>query len=399
MARTFLDKYFPAFKAAGVRREICGIQQKDMESLYEYWERFKRLCVSCPQHEISDELLIQYFYQGLLPMEKKMMDDASGGAIVNKTPTQARTLIDTMAENSKQFGVRSDIGRGASELAMGNMPQVKACGFCSSVAHPTDACPTLHEEEEEKVNAIGGGNFHNSSNRAPEPFSSTYNPGWRQHPNLSYAPRQGQDESEGKYECRHLRNGKELQEVVKKKKEKVHEEEEELEVKTSTSGAKDVKEEELKKKTPEVIVQAPPFLSRFEKTKRESEEKEILDTFQKVQVNIPLLDAIKQVPRYAKFFKELCTNKRKLKGNEKISMSQNVSAVLQKQLPPKCKDPGMALKPTSVVIQLADRSIVYPKGVLEDVLVQVNELVFPADFYVIDMEEKNASKAGMLLLG
>ncbi|XP_024961190.1 uncharacterized protein LOC112501715 [Cynara cardunculus var. scolymus] len=55
------------------------------------------------------------------------------------------------------------------------------------------------------------------------------------------------------------------------------------------------------------------------------------------------------------------------------------------------------LNPTDVVIQLVDRSIVYPKGVLEDVLVQVNELVFPTDFYVIDMEEKNASKAGMLL--
>ncbi|XP_024980831.1 uncharacterized protein LOC112517677 [Cynara cardunculus var. scolymus] len=233
-----------------------------------------------------------------------------------------------------------------------------------------------------------------------------------------------------------LRNGKELQEVGKKKKEKVHEEEDELEVKTSTSGAKDVKEEDSKKKTPEVIVQAPPFLSRFEKTKRENEEKEILDTFRKVQVNIPLLDAIKQVPRYAKFLKELCTNKRKLKGNENISMSQNVSAVLQKQLPPKCKDPGMftipckvgnvsinqamldlgasinvmpyaiyssldvrPLKLTGVVIQLADRSIFYPKGVLEDVLVQVNELVFSADLYVIDMEEKNASKAEMLLLG
>ncbi|XP_024965788.1 uncharacterized protein LOC112505988 [Cynara cardunculus var. scolymus] len=214
MARAFLDKYFPASKAAWLRREICGIKKKDMESLYEYWERFKRLCVSCPQHGISDELLIQYFYEGLLPMERKMMDAASGGAIVNKTPTQARTLIDTMAENSKQFGVRSDIGRGASEvhvksleikitdltnlvkqLAMGNMPQVKACGFCSSVAHPTDACLTLHEEEEQ-VNAIGGGNFHNSSNRAPDPFSSTYNPSWMQHPNLSYAPRQGQGQGQ-----------------------------------------------------------------------------------------------------------------------------------------------------------------------------------------------------------
>ena len=44
------------------------------------------------------------------------------------------------------------------------------------------------------------------------------------------------------------------------------------------------------------------------------------------------------------------------------------------------------LKPTGVVIQLADRSTVHPKGVLEDVLVQVNELVFSADFYIVNME-------------
>ena len=43
------------------------------------------------------------------------------------------------------------------------------------------------------------------------------------------------------------------------------------------------------------------------------------------------------------------------------------------------------LKKTSVVLQLADRSCTYPDGVLEDVLVQVNELVFPTDFYVMNM--------------
>ena len=46
------------------------------------------------------------------------------------------------------------------------------------------------------------------------------------------------------------------------------------------------------------------------------------------------------------------------------------------------------LKETGVVIQLADRSNAYPRGVLEDVLVQVNELVFHADFYVLKMEDE-----------
>ena len=68
-----------------------------------------------------------------------------------------------------------------------------------------------------------------------------------------------------------------------------------------------------------------------------------METFRKVEVNIPLLDAIKQIPRYVKFLKELCTHKRKLKGNERISMGRNVSALIGKyvpHIPEKCKDPG-----------------------------------------------------------
>ena len=67
-----------------------------------------------------------------------------------------------------------------------------------------------------------------------------------------------------------------------------------------------------------------------------------------VQVNIPLLDAIKQVPRYAKFLKELFTTKRKLKGNEVMLMGENCSAILQKKLPPKLKDPGFFTIPCTI---------------------------------------------------
>ena len=179
-----------------------------------------------------------------------------------------------------------------------------------------------------------------------------------------------------------------------------------------------------------------PFPSRFAKSKKEEHDKEVLETFRKVQVNIPLVEAIKQIPRYAKFLKELCTKKRKLKGNEKVSVGENVSAVLQRKLPPKCKDPGTftipcnidntrfekalldlgasinvmpfsiytslnlgPIKKTGVIIQLADRSNAYPMGVVEDVLVQVNKFVFPADFYVLDMEDDTSPNPTPLLLG
>ncbi|RDX63841.1 hypothetical protein CR513_57677, partial [Mucuna pruriens] len=148
--------------------------------------------------------------------------------------------------------------------------------------------------------------------------------------------------------------------------------------------------------------------------------------FRKVEINIPLLDAIKQIPKYAKFLKELCVHKRKkMKGNVEVG-----------ELPKKCRDPGIFsvpctignctfadamldlgalinimptsiykslnfgdLEPNRMTIQLANKSVVQPLGVLEDVLVQVNELIFLADFYVLDMEYETSGKGSTLILG
>ncbi|XP_043815329.1 uncharacterized protein LOC122724437 [Manihot esculenta] len=120
----------------------------------------------------------------------------------------------------------------------------------------------------------------------------------------------------------------------------------------------------------------------------------------------PFPERLAQSKRYAKFLKDLCTDKRKLYGHEKIKVGENVSAKLQRKFPQKCKDKCMfaisckvenpevkkamydleafinvmplssylsldagPLKQTGITLQLANRSIVYPKGVLEDVLV------------------------------
>ncbi|XP_023760500.2 uncharacterized protein LOC111908946 [Lactuca sativa] len=235
-----------------------------------------------------------------------------------------------------------------------------------------------------------------------------------------------------------LRSGKQVRESSSKKKPREEEEEIEIIPIEEPVVKNDAQVRAPKKTTPLVtpIATQPPFPSRLATSKKNMEEKEILDTFRKVEVNIPLLDVIKQILRYAKFLKELYTNKRKLKGNEKILMNENASTVLQTKFSPKCKDPGMFTVPckigdvtfsssmldlcasinvmpysvyeslnvgplseTVVIISLADKSSVFPRGVLEDVLVQVNQLVFPADLYVIDLDEKVSSKSTLILLG
>ncbi|KAL0312960.1 UNVERIFIED_CONTAM: hypothetical protein Sradi_5695300 [Sesamum radiatum] len=136
-----------------------------------------------------------------------------------------------------------------------------------------------------------------------------------------------------------------------------------------------------------------PF-GAFAKSKKEEDDKEILETLSKVEVNIPLLDAIKQVPRYAKFLKEMCTNKSKLREKAMCDLGASINVMPLSIYESLNIGP---LKETCVVLQLADRSIVYPEGVLEDVLVQVNELVFPADFYVINMMDNSPNSTSILL--
>ncbi|XP_017629135.1 uncharacterized protein LOC108472132 [Gossypium arboreum] len=210
--RIFLDKFFPAAKASELRRSILGIKQKYDKSLYEYWERFKKLCASCPQHGLSEQTLLQYFYEGLLPMEMKMIDAASGGALVNMTPTQTRELISTMAANSQQFGATNEPRRRVHEvstvslenkidkltnvvnsLITGKNGSAKVCEICTMPDQPTDCCPTLQEGIGEQVNTVGS--FSGPPQRLHNPHSNTYNPGWRDHPDFSYGQNQRSNQS------------------------------------------------------------------------------------------------------------------------------------------------------------------------------------------------------------
>ena len=87
----------------------------------------------------------------------------------------------------------------------------------------------------------------------------------------------------------------------------------------------------------------PPFPQAIKGNRKDDSDKYLYDTFQNCEVNILLLNVIKQVPRYAKFLKELCKTKRKhkLQGCEKVRFGENVYAIIQRKLPTKCKDPGM----------------------------------------------------------
>ncbi|CAM8951120.1 unnamed protein product [Rhodiola kirilowii] len=123
---------------------------------------------------------------------------------------------------------------------------------------------------------------------------------------------------------------------------------------------------------------ALPFPVPSRVPKQHVMDEDVFELFSKVEINIPLLEAIKQIPRYDKFLKELCTNRRRSNRNDQELMSRDVSAVMQRK---------------------ADRSCKQPEGKIEDVMVQVGELVFLADFYVLKMENSGPTDHAPILLG
>jgi len=168
------------------------------------------------------------------------------------------------------------------------------------------------------------------------------------------------------------------------------------------------------------------------KQRKVNHNSEIFETFKQVKINILLLDAIKHVPSYAKFLKDLCILKRKLNVKKKTFIAEQVSAILHNNNALKYKNPGCPtiscfigehkikklylilelvwiyfhiesqsrwVKPTSVTLLLADRSVKVPREIVEDVLVQVDKFVYPVDFIVLDTQPVEACNLIPVILG
>ena len=83
-----------------------------------------------------------------------------------------------------------------------------------------------------------------------------------------------------------------------------------------------------------------PFSQRFKNKNIDSRFNKFLAIFKKININIPFADALEQMPNYAKFLKEIMSKKRTLNARGIINLNEECSAIIQRKLPQKLKDPG-----------------------------------------------------------
>ncbi|KAJ9553598.1 hypothetical protein OSB04_017643 [Centaurea solstitialis] len=214
LAKAFITRYFPPGKTANLTKAITNFAQGPMEELYEAWERFKNLQRNCPHHGIEDWRLVQLFYNGLRPETRFAIDTSAGGSIMTKTPGAIKDLIENLAINHYQWpSERALHGRMHSTPESDAMATLVAkienlnatfeekivqitkvpqqpqdapniCVVCGGLGHDSTMCPSTAGLTMEELNALQvqpRGQY-----RVHDPFSATYNPGWRDHPRLSY---------------------------------------------------------------------------------------------------------------------------------------------------------------------------------------------------------------------
>ncbi|XP_075104080.1 uncharacterized protein LOC107795407 [Nicotiana tabacum] len=164
-----------------------------------------------------------------------------------------------------------------------------------------------------------------------------------------------------------------------------------------------------------------PFPQRLAKYQKEEQYKKFLEMLKQIQVNIPLIDALKEMPGYAKMMKDLMSRKFDFQDLATVTLTQTCSAVVTRPIAKKLSDPGSftisctigdfafakvlcdlgasinlmpmeiykrlyigRARPTSMLLSLADRTVKRLSSILDNVLIQVGKFVFPVDFEILD---------------
>ncbi|XP_061981417.1 uncharacterized protein LOC133701500 [Populus nigra] len=164
---------------------------------------YKDLLRRCPHHGLPKWMQVQNFYNGLNASTRTLIDAASGGAFMSKAQDDAYNLLEEMAMNNYQWPNERSIQKktiGVHEIdAITTLTaqvhsltqQLKITQLSVNAIHTTcDFCHGNHISEECQVgnpfSQAEHAHFVSNYSRQNNPYSATYNPGWRNQPNFSW---------------------------------------------------------------------------------------------------------------------------------------------------------------------------------------------------------------------
>ncbi|XP_010525596.1 PREDICTED: uncharacterized protein LOC104803368 [Tarenaya hassleriana] len=433
----FMSKKFPAHRTQAALSGIHSFKQDHGESLHDAWKRYKGYQKSCRHHGLDKNYLINTFFRGLRMDTKTLIRASCGGSIQNKSFAELEEHIEMMAQEEDAPSEYSrDLPRKGNDHTIQMVfeqlivlnAKLEDSKRSSRTEHST---PTQEElgmyaldERVEGVNYV-----------ANNPYSNTYNPGWKNHPNLSYKSNsvenpasnnfrllQSQEKTNQEFRAQfasieaHFKNidnqiaqlasasqrpsgsllGKpetnpreHVSAVILRSGKQVYAEDRPMveQGKSLKTAAVDITDNEPK---PAYVPPPPrpppvPFPSGLRKHNEDNQFAKFVEMLKKLE-----------------YLKDILTKKR-VAEKETVALTAECSALIRHELPLKQSNPGIAvsllplsifkkmnvgeLKPTRMTLQLADHSVKYPIGILDDVPLKVGNFYIPVDFVVLDMDE------------
>ena len=119
-------------------------------------------------------------------------------------------------------------------------------------------------------------------------------------------------------------------------------------------------EEEIEAKDrPTTTKPTVPILypQRLKKNKSDKQFTKFMEVFKKLHINIPFFDALEQMPSYVKFMKDTLSKKRRLSDFKTVNLTKECSAILQRKLPHKLKDPDNFTIPYTIGNSIFERAL------------------------------------------
>ncbi|XP_075481209.1 uncharacterized protein LOC142521921 [Primulina tabacum] len=378
----FLSKYFPPAKSAQLKIEITNFGQREFE--------------------------IELFYNGLDRPTRGNVDAAAVGTIFSKTPDEAYELLDQMIINSYQWpsersGPKKPAGVYAIDPITSLTAQVSALTTQIAAMNKTgqstsDVALVTAEEEPVVEEAQYINNNHGYGGYRGNPPPNTYHPGLRNHENFSYVnnknvlnppPGFNTQKGEGKPSFEDL-----VETFVVESWKRMARTESRLDSMETHMGNMGATMKSLETQIGQLAnawkdQNIGQFPSNTEVNLREQCKAVTLSSGKEIGILEPAEENV-EILVEEDDGKSVSVGKEKVEEQKKVREQQPLPKV-KFPYPQRFKKKGTLelgdVKRSTITLQLADRSLTYPRGIVEDVLVKVDKFIFSADFVILDMEK------------
>ncbi|XP_076942925.1 uncharacterized protein LOC143612962 [Bidens hawaiensis] len=467
----FFKKYFPPTKASRLRDQIHSFHMEPDEPYYQAWERFQGLMARCSQHGLTPWALVEKFYNGLTYETQARFDTAAGGNLMDKKSvvecnevnldTIVAAALESLASEIKNLKAKIDKcelcrgGHGTSNCPLMSQEHVEFIGGQNRVPNAfnvsnqvqiltrPDLCKKLDEmmqqiitidQVTQKTLAEHDLLLKNQQSSVLDMQRTIGDIARRldERPPCQFSGSTQQNPA-AKINAISTRSGRALgpeKEIEVEESDEFVDEEIVLETPrrvqprldpastapTSESIVRGSEEKKPRDVRPSPLIDHSriPYPARVKNQKFRREYGNFLDMFMQPRINLPFIEVLQHMPKYAKFLKDILKRKESLEELSTVPLKEECSAVVLNKVPEKLPDPGVftipclfgrdtscqaladlgasinlmpyslfeklglgELTPTHMALSLVDRSVKYPRGIIENLLVKVDNLVFP----------------------